>query len=134
MGKDKLDRRWENGIWLGMRDESGETLVGTSEGVVKCRDFQRKTMESERWSKSGLDSIKGVPWEPTPGRSGDYVIKTRVVMQEESGPVSKPVVGREPEVLPRRAKIYNTDLGNDGHQGMPRVQSSQQGSTSPSPY
>ena len=34
-GKDKLRSRWEKGIWVGLLDETGETIVGTSEGVIK---------------------------------------------------------------------------------------------------
>ena len=30
-GKDKLNTRWESGIWLGIREESGEVIVGTDE-------------------------------------------------------------------------------------------------------
>ena len=40
-GKDKLDVRWESGIWLGIRDESGEVIVGTSKGVLKDRSLRK---------------------------------------------------------------------------------------------
>ena len=36
-GKSKFDARWLEGVWLGIRDESGESIVGTPEGVVKRR-------------------------------------------------------------------------------------------------
>ena len=36
-GKGKVEQRWRNGIFLGSRDESGEALIGTPEGVVKVR-------------------------------------------------------------------------------------------------
>ena len=32
-GKMKADYRWLNGIWLGVREESGEYVVGTPDGV-----------------------------------------------------------------------------------------------------
>ena len=38
-GRDKFNCRWEAGIWLGIRDETGEVIIGTPEGVVKARDF-----------------------------------------------------------------------------------------------
>ena len=31
VGKDKFDSRWETGIWLGIREESGENIIGTKE-------------------------------------------------------------------------------------------------------
>ena len=36
-GKNKMEPRWESGIWLGIRDVSGEIIVGTAEGVLKAR-------------------------------------------------------------------------------------------------
>ena len=41
-GRDKFDVRWREGVWLGIRAESGESIIGTNEGVVKARDFRRK--------------------------------------------------------------------------------------------
>ena len=42
VGKDKLHSRWGEGVWFGVREESGETLIGTREGVIKVRTFRRK--------------------------------------------------------------------------------------------
>ena len=38
-GKYKADVRWEDGIWLGIRDRTGETLVGTPDGIVNVRSI-----------------------------------------------------------------------------------------------
>ena len=46
-GKDKLDPRWEKGIWLGNRDRSGEAIIGTPDGCIKVR-FIRRRPEDER--------------------------------------------------------------------------------------
>ena len=48
-GRDKADSRWGEGVWLGIRDESGEHLIGTSEGVIKVRTIRRISEDSERW-------------------------------------------------------------------------------------
>ena len=66
-GKDKFDARWKEGVWLGVRVESGESLIGTNEGVVKARDFRRKAEIGGRWSVADFDKFVGVPWEPYPG-------------------------------------------------------------------
>ncbi len=42
VGKDKYNSRWEEGFFLGVREESGEIIVGTKEGVIKARAFRRK--------------------------------------------------------------------------------------------
>ena len=47
--------------------ESGESLIGTDDGVVKARDFRRKAENGGRWSVAEFDKFVGVPWEPYPG-------------------------------------------------------------------
>jgi len=69
VGKDKLDTRWENGIFAGVREESGELYVMKEDGVIKVRSFQRRP-EEERWNREEFLSARGLPWEPTPGASG----------------------------------------------------------------
>ena len=59
-GKNKLDARWEKGIWLGIRDRSGEIIVGTPEGCMKVRSIRRRPDE-ERWIREGWHSMRGVP-------------------------------------------------------------------------
>ena len=41
----KIQPRWENGVFLGIREESGEILVGTPTGVIKARSFRRKGVQ-----------------------------------------------------------------------------------------
>jgi hypothetical protein len=60
--------RWSSGLWLGIRDESGEAIIGTDEGVMKCRTIKRKGTKEERWDLGQVEKMKGVPWEPEPGR------------------------------------------------------------------
>ena len=38
-GKAKAECRWEDGVFLGIRDESGEYIVGTPEGAIKVRSI-----------------------------------------------------------------------------------------------
>ena len=79
VGRDKLDVRCESGIWLGIRDESGEVIIGTSKGALKARSFRRKPAH-ERWDKDALTQMKGLPWEPTPGL-GQREIKSSVYVR-----------------------------------------------------
>ncbi len=39
LGKNKFDVRWEDGIWLGIEMESGESIIGKARGVAKARDL-----------------------------------------------------------------------------------------------
>ena len=67
VGKDKYDSRWENGIWLGIREESGENIIGTKDGVLKARTIRRKATQDERWKDELFDAFRGVPWQPVLG-------------------------------------------------------------------
>ncbi len=42
VGKYKLDVRWEDGVWLGIKMESGESIIDMAKGVVKASDLRRK--------------------------------------------------------------------------------------------
>ena len=49
VGQNKADVRWEEGIWLGIRDKSGETYIGTELGVIKVRSVRRQGAMQARW-------------------------------------------------------------------------------------
>ena len=68
LGRYKFNNRWEEGVWLGITDESGESIIGTPDGIVKAKYYKRKPISTERWNKDYFDKIKGTPWEPNPGR------------------------------------------------------------------
>ena len=55
------------GIWLGINERTEENIVGTERGVVKCRTVSR-LCGGESWDKEMLMRMKGVPWNPVPGR------------------------------------------------------------------
>ena len=42
---------WEKGMWLGIRDEKAEIIIGTDSGAIKARDFKRIADKTERWNK-----------------------------------------------------------------------------------
>ena len=60
------------GVWLGTIERTDETLIGTTMGVVKCRTVSRLT-EDERWDRRLTLSMRGVPWEPVPGRQSQHI-------------------------------------------------------------
>ena len=57
----KLEAQWEDGIWLGIADESDEVYVGTASGVYKARAVKRKQI-AERWDAEQLKKMTGTPW------------------------------------------------------------------------
>ena len=41
-GKDKQDSRWKYGVWLGIKEESGEVIIGTPQGVTKAQTIHQR--------------------------------------------------------------------------------------------
>jgi hypothetical protein len=109
VGKDKYNSRWEEGVFLGVREESGEIIVGTKEGVIKARAFRKKGSEKERWSNESVKSVGGIPWEPIPGREG-IEIKSSVNLPRDESEIRKTEARVEREVVRRRMKIVKEDI------------------------
>ena len=111
-GKDKLDARWESGIWLGVRDESGESVIGNSEGIIQVRTVRRKP-QSEKWNQELFQSVKGTPWNTVPGTNQDE-IRSKVVFPTvyESIVPDKPPEPKE--FFRRRIRITRDDVKHAG--------------------
>ena len=65
-GREKLEPRWESGVFLGIHEKSQELIIGTPEGVVESHEFQRKGSEQERWNMEEIKIRKGDPGNPAP--------------------------------------------------------------------
>ena len=52
--------RWAEGVYVGMRMNTGEKLIATTEGVCKARSSRRRP-ESERWDPDGIMEVTGSP-------------------------------------------------------------------------
>ena len=107
LGRNKFTVRWQEGIWLGIREESGEAIVGTPDGVLKARSIRRVGSVEERW-RSG-EGMKGVPWEPIPGREG-IEIRSSVNFGPSWTPVGEAQQGKEKAVRRRGAQIRAEDV------------------------
>ena len=73
---DKLEARFEEGIWLGVESRTGEIRMGTSSGVAKSRTIRRR-IEAEGWNAKAAQEITGTPWNPAPGiqaKTGSSVV------------------------------------------------------------
>lgn len=57
----------KHGIWLGIIERIKETIIGTRNGVVKCRTTSRLS-ECDQWNKDMILQMRGSPWEPVPGK------------------------------------------------------------------
>ena len=76
----KLNPRWEYGVFVGVRPESGEVLVATKEGLQTVRAVRRLPM-SERWSANNSDYIRHLPGD----RPADEDMPDEAEEKEETG-------------------------------------------------
>ena len=106
VGTNKADARWEEGIWLGIQEVSGEHIIGTEEGCLKTKDIRRKPQE-DWWKIENMRKMKGTPWEPIPGHP-DRALKSRVIMHEE--PILPPPQAEERQESMRRLYIRRRDV------------------------
>ena len=63
---EKLNARWEYGVFVGVKGVSGEIWVATKEGVRAVRSVRRIAAE-ERWKPENKDWVKHVPWNKEGG-------------------------------------------------------------------
>ena len=52
-----------SGIWLGKTLSADEHVIGTPQGIRKCRSVWRRP-EPRRWEKHRLEAVTGTPWQP----------------------------------------------------------------------
>ena len=110
----KFEARWHNGIWLGVRPQTSEVLIGTPQGVFKARSVKRMS-ESMRWNGEAVKAVKGTPWKPYLFSDSD---KLRIRLPEatrektEGEQVPKP---KEDDPAPKRFRIERRDLDKYGY-------------------
>ncbi len=85
-----------------------ERNIGTEGGVIKARDFKRRSDGDQRWSWEELEKVKGSPWEPIPGREG-IELKTSVNIDTGEA-VHDPMIGFEKPYVKRRFRINKEDV------------------------
>ena len=58
---EKINARWEFGIFVGVRRRSGEVWIATKDKILTARSVRRIPVE-QRWTQDSLSWIQGVPW------------------------------------------------------------------------
>ena len=62
----KLDPKFQEGVYLGVREGTNEMLIGTPAGVGRSSDIRRKP-PSQRFDGAALLAVRGTPDIPNPG-------------------------------------------------------------------
>eukprot|EP00439_Symbiodinium_sp_Y106_P005361 s12533_g1.t1 len=63
--KSKLDARWQEGVYLGLRLTSSEKIIGTPSGILVVQSIRRKPADKQ-FNLEMLKAVKGTPWQPNP--------------------------------------------------------------------
>ena len=63
----RMNHRYQYGIWLGMRNNSAECFIGNADGVFRAREIRRLEPQ-DRWDTEAINNVIGVPWRMTDGR------------------------------------------------------------------
>eukprot|EP00973_Karenia_brevis_P047656 6613462-Karenia_brevis.AAC.1 len=54
----KDEARWEYGIWLGILIDTGENIIGTNKGVIRCRAIT-PLEKKKKYNKEKIEEMKG---------------------------------------------------------------------------
>ena len=70
-----------SGYYVGIHGRNTDILVMTTQGVIKGNIVHRKS-ESERWDRSELVELKGVPWALRPRSAEDLEHRLHITLPE----------------------------------------------------
>ncbi len=120
--KNKFAPKWDDGIFLGLKDSSNEYFVGIENGVFKASQVKR-VPESERFQQARLEQMIGTPWQMEQNEGSDLTTALPAVVAipvSTDDSVPDPVI---PESIPRRTYIRSQDLEKYGStKGCPRCE------------
>ena len=104
--------RYIDGVWLGIRPQTSEVIVGNKDGIFKARSVRRRP-ECDRWNSEAILDIKGTPWRPYGFTDSD---KLRIKLPNEPNDDSdkQPPMTRSEERYPRKFKIERRDIEQYG--------------------
>ena len=63
----RMNPRYQYGIWLGMRNNSAECFIENAEGVFRAIEI-RRLEPRDRWDREAINNVIGVPWRMNDGR------------------------------------------------------------------
>ena len=108
----KADPKFSQGIYLGTLTRTGETVIGTSEGVTRARTVRRLPAD-KRWSAKALDELKGTPWAPA-GDDEEAPIGIRVELPGAGGAARPMPMNPEVPLQARRVYLKKGDFEQHG--------------------
>ena len=112
--KNVMGNQWETGIWLGHARASNETIMDTSDGVVRAWAVKRME-EGSCWNGEDIKNMRGTPQRPNPNMPGIDVPKQ--ISAEPKNPEGEADDVRPPrcEARPRGAYLKPKDVKEVGY-------------------
>jgi len=107
----KFESRWQQGVFLGVKDNTTEKIVGNGSGVFTVQSIRRKSGD-DKYNLEILQSVTGVPWDPQATRDDvPEGPRPAIVAGEPAEPLAQPVVVQAPKPkTSRRLYITKRDL------------------------
>ena len=68
--RNRMNPRYQYGVWFGMRNNSADCFIGNSDGVLRAREIRRLEPQDRR-DREAINSVIGVPWRMTDGQWTD---------------------------------------------------------------
>ena len=119
----KLEGRWGEGFFMGIKWRTGESWIATADGIVKTSAI-RRVGAHRRWDAESLLKVKGVPWDHVQRDATPGNVRVQWLDPPAVGPVH--VFDEGPQ--PRRVYIKRDDLYRHGFtEGCPGCRSISQG-------
>ena len=110
--QNKMEVRYEYGVYLGTSARTGELYMGTPEGVIQTRSIRRLS-EGAQWDGDALEKITGTPWAPINGQR-DQPVPIRIPATQVLAGVDVPPNPMAGEAEVRRVTIRKEDVEKHG--------------------
>ena len=112
----KFESRWQQGVFLQVKDNTTEKIVGNGSGVFTVQSIRRKSGD-DKYNLEILQSVTGVPWDPQATRDDvPEGPRPAIVAGESAEPLAQPVVVQAPKPkTSRRLYITKRDLEKYGY-------------------
>ena len=111
----KLTCMWDDGVYLGVKGSTGEIIVGDQKGVWVTRTVKRKP-EEERWQRSNMKMIVGVPWKKNDEdeKADGEAMKAEVTIMDKEYRERMEEGRQSYEPVPRRVYLQKSDFERYG--------------------
>ena len=79
--KVQVEAKWHEGIFLGIKDESGIAVVGTPHGIVFFEKHSQSSTKEDSGDGMLLNSMRGAPWKLQPRAERGVVNRVQLDVQ-----------------------------------------------------